>query len=133
MSTAEIIFSFVISVVASIFTHVLIVNNDKYQLTKKIAETKIVKLILFAIMYILPVGTISVMIADNNTEPTFKNIALFIIICVTLVYNLLMSHIITIYKMINQLTVKNTETLNQVDKNFNSVYSSIIELKKNGS
>jgi flagellar basal body-associated protein FliL len=133
LSTAEIIFSFVISVGASIFTHVLIVNNDKYQLTKKIAETKIVKLILFAIMYILPVGTISVMISDNNTEPTFKNIALFIIICVTLVYNLLMSHIISIYKMINQLTVKNTETLNQVDKNFNSVYSSIIELKKNGN
>lgn len=115
MSTEEIIISFAISVVASIFTHLLIVNNDKYQLVKKIAETKIVKVILFVIMYILPVGTISVMIADDKTEPTFKNIALFIIICVTFIYNILMSHIRQLYSLNMAIIEKNTSFVNSLN------------------
>jgi hypothetical protein len=115
LSTEEIIISFAISVVASIFTHLLIVNNDKYQLVKKIAETKIVKVILFVIMYILPVGTISVMIADDKTEPTFKNIALFIIICVTFIYNILMSHIRQLYSLNMAIIEKNTSFVNSLN------------------
>jgi quinol-cytochrome oxidoreductase complex cytochrome b subunit len=115
LSTEEIIISFAISVVASIFTHLLIVNNDKYQLVKKIAETKIVKVILFVIMYILPVGTISVMIADDKTEPTFKNISLFIIICVTFIYNILMSHIRQLYSLNMAIIEKNTSFVNSLN------------------
>ena len=110
-----------------------ILKNRIPNAIKTLVNIKGIKYLGFIVVYILPLGTIAWMIVDKTNEPTFKNIALFIIICVSLIFNILMNHIRDIYKMINQLTVKNTETLNQVDKNFNSVYSSIIELKKNGN
>lgn len=122
MSVQEGILSFVISVGASIFTHLLIVYNDKYQLLKKIAENKIIKIVLFILLYILPIVTITLMIAENKTEPTFRNIALLIIICVTLVYNILMSHIIRLYKMNGDLAKISSEKLTKIDQTFDKVY-----------
>ena len=133
INPAEIMIGAIVGQIVNVLWNFIAKKLEETLPIKKLKNIKAIKIFEFILAYILPLGTIIFLIIENNTEPTFKNIALFIIICVTLVYNLLMSHIISIYKMINQLTVKNTETLNQVDKNFNSVYSSIIELKKNGN
>lgn len=73
---------------------------------KALINIKAMKYLGFILLYILPLGTIVSLIVDQTTEPTFKNIALFIIICATLVFNILMSHINSIYKGLNELTSK---------------------------
>ncbi|MBG6063709.1 hypothetical protein IWX83_003527 [Flavobacterium sp. CG_9.1] len=76
---------------------------------KKLKNIKLIKTLEFSLAYILPLGTIIFLIIENKTEPTFKNIALFIIICVSLIFNILMSHIRAIYKMFTELTTKSSD------------------------
>lgn len=103
----------------------------KYTETRPIQKLiKAVNALWFILAYILPLGIIVFLILEDKAEPTFKNIALFTIICVTLVYNILMSHIISIYKMFIESTKKHTEILNQTGENFDAVYKEIIKLKK---
>ena len=96
---------------------------------KKLKKIKLIKTLGFILTYILPVGTIVWMIADSKTEPTFKNIGLFIIICVTLIYNLLMSHIINLYKINRKLAKINSEKLTMIDSYAGRVNSAINELQ----
>ena len=81
-------------------------------------------------MYILPLGTIASMIIDKTNEPTFKNIALLILISVTLVYNILMNSIITIYKMISEILEINSKNFSKIDSYAGRVNSAIKELKE---
>ena len=103
----------------------------EYEPIKKLKNVKVINLLWFVLVYISPIVTIVFSIIQNNTEPTFKNIALFIIICVTLVYNLLMSHVITIYKMIKQLAESSSDKLNQIDRNFGVINKNIEFLNDN--
>ena len=80
-------------------------------LTKKIPNAIIrlrkikgIKYLELMFLYALPLGTIIWMIVDNTNELTFRNIGLFIIICISLIFNILMNHIIRIYNMISKLT-----------------------------
>jgi|LakMenEpi03Aug12_release.lakeMendotaPanAssembly.Ray.scaffolds.fasta_scaffold29824_6 hypothetical protein len=92
---------------------------------KKLKNIKIINALWFVLVYVSPILTIVFSIIQNNTETTFKNIALFTIICVTLVYNLLMSHVITIYKMIKQLTESSSDKMSQIDSNFGAINKNI--------
>lgn len=73
---------------------------------KRLGNIKAIKYLEFILLYALPLGTIVWMIVDSTNEPTFKYIALFIIICITFIFNILMNHIISIYRMIRKLTDK---------------------------
>ena len=75
---------------------------------KKLKNIKAIKIFEFILAYISPLGTIIFLIIENKDEPTFKNIALFIIICVSLIFNVLMSHIRNIYRMFTELTSKSS-------------------------
>ena len=96
---------------------------------KKLKKIKAIKILWLILAYILPLGTIAFLIIVKNTEPTFKNIALFIIICISMVYNILMSHVINLYKMNTRLTKISSDKLTKIDKTFNKVYSHIEKTK----
>ena len=96
---------------------------------KILMNINIIKFLGFILLYALPLGTIILMIVDKTNEPTFKNIALFIIICFSLIFNILMNKIIGIYKMISQLTKMNSEKLTLIDNEFGVVYKIIQDLK----
>lgn len=130
INTPEIMISTIFGLIAGEIWSII---KRKYSESKPILKLKNVKLIntfWFILSYVFPLVTIIYLLLINQPEPTFKNIALFVIICSMLVYNVLMSHVITIYKMIVQSTKKNTQSLNQTQEFFDSVYKEIIELKK---
>ena len=97
---------------------------------KILMNINIIKYLGFILLYALPLGTIILMIVDKTNEPTFKNIGLFIIICVNLVYNALMNHIISIYKMIQQLLEMNSEKFSEIDSYAGRVNSVLNNLKE---
>jgi len=97
----------------------------------KLKKIKGVKYFRFILLYALPLGIIVLMIVDNTNEVIFKNVALFIIICVTLIFNILMSYINSIFRGFTQIIKKNNEITKQYEKNFEAIYSAVIELKKN--
>jgi hypothetical protein len=80
-----------------------ILKNKIPNVIKTLVNIKGIKYLGFIVVYILPLGTIAWMIVDKTNEPTFKNIALFIIICISLIFNILMSHVRAIYKMFGEL------------------------------
>ena len=111
-------------------SRVWIIRNKVPNVVKKLANIKGIKYLGFIVMYILPLGTIASMIIDKTNEPTFKNIALLILISVTLVYNILMNSIITIYKMISEILEINSKNFSKIDSYAGRVNSAIKELKE---
>ena len=107
-----------------------ILRNKVPNVVKKLANIKGIKYLGFIVMYILPLGTIASMIIDKTNEPTFKNIALLILISVTLVYNILMNSIITIYNMISEILEINSKNFSKIDSYAGRVNSAIKELKE---
>lgn len=107
-----------------------IIRNKVPNVVKKLANIKGIKYLGFIVMYILPLGTIASVIIDKTNEPTFKNIALLILISVTLVYNILMNSIITIYKMISEILEINSKNFSKIDSYAGRVNSAIKELKE---
>ena len=107
-----------------------ILRNKVPNVVKKLANIKGIKYLGFIVMYILPLGTIASVIIDKTNEPTFKNIALLILISVTLVYNILMNSIITIYKMISEILEINSKNFSKIDSYAGRVNSAIKELKE---
>ena len=76
---------------------------------KKLKEIKAIKWFWFILVYVIPLSTILFLIFENKTVLSFQNIALFIIICVSFIFNILMSHIRNIYEMTVVLTSKSSE------------------------
>lgn len=93
-------------------------------------NTKIIKYLGLILLYALPLGTIVWMIVDKTNQPTFKNIALFIIICVSLIFNILISHIRAIYKFMDEMLKINSKNFAQIDSYAGRVNSAINELKE---
>ena len=89
---------------------------------KILMNINIIKYLGFILLYALPLGTIILMIVDKTNEPTFKNIALFIIICVSLIFNILMNHIRAIYKMFGELTSKSSDNDDVHKKAINIIF-----------
>ena len=77
------------------------------------------------LLYALPLGTIGVMIIDQTIEPTFKNIALFIVVVATLIFNILIGHIRTLYKLNTDLIKANSKKMTNIDQTFTKVYEHI--------
>ena len=96
---------------------------------KILMNIKIIKYLGFILRYALPLGTITLMIADKTNQPTFKNIALFIIICVSLIFNILMSYIGDIHKMIIDILAINSKNFSEIDQYAGRVNSVLTELK----
>ena len=92
---------------------------------KMLMNINIIKYLGFILLYALPLGTIILMIVDKTNEPTFKNIALFIIICISLIFNILMSHIRAIYRMFTELTSKSSDNDNVQKKAINIIFEAI--------
>lgn len=107
-----------------------ILKNKIPKVVKRLANIKGIKYLGFILLYILPLGTIASMIIDKTNEPTFKNIGLLILICVTLVYNILMNSIISIYKMIGEILEINSKTFSEIDSYAGRVNSALNELKE---
>jgi hypothetical protein len=133
MTKEIIIITVIINLFSALIFHLAVKYNDKYDPIKKLLKTKIIKIIGFILLYLLPIGSIIFMLLDKTIEPTFKNIGLFIIICVTFVYNILMSHIISIYKMIVQLTNISSDKLTKIDATFEKVYNHIEKTKRDNN
>ncbi len=95
----------IVSIIVTSFARaVSILKKNIPKGIKKLRKIKSIKYLGFILLYALPLGTIGIMIVDQTTEPTFKNIALLIILCTTFVFNILISHINSIYKQIRELT-----------------------------
>ena len=92
---------------------------------KRLSSITAIKYLGFILLYAFPLGTIIWIIVDKTNEPTFKNITLFIIICVTLVFNILMSHINSIYDMIYELTSKTSDNDLVHKKAINTIFEKI--------
>ena len=102
-----------------------ILKNRIPNAIKTLVNIKGIKYLGFIVVYILPLGTIVWMIVDKTNEPTFKNIALFIIICVSLIFNILMNHIRFIYKMFTELTSKSSDNDDVHKKAINIIFEYI--------
>ena len=102
-----------------------ILKNRIPNAIKTLVNIKGIKYLGFIVVYILPLGTIVWMIVDKTNEPTFKNIALFIIICVSLIFNILMNHIRDIYKMFTELTSKSSDNDDVHKKAINIIFEYI--------
>jgi len=92
---------------------------------KKLKNIKIINALWIILAYILPLGTIIYLIIENKSEPTFRNIALFTIICVSLIFNILMSHIRAIYRMFTELTSKSSDNFLVYKKAINIIFEAI--------
>lgn len=107
-----------------------ILRNKIPNVVKMLVNIKGIKYLGFIVVYILPLGTIASMIIDKTNEPTFKNIGLLILISVTLVYNILMNSIISIYKMMGEILEINSKNFSEIDSYAGRVNSAINELKE---
>jgi len=107
-----------------------ILRNKIPKAVKTLTNIKGIKYLGFIVVYILPLGTIAWMIVDTTNQTTFKNIALFILICVSLIFNILMEHIISIYKMISEILEINSKNFSEIDSYAGRVNSAINELKE---
>ncbi|EAP87163.1 MULTISPECIES: hypothetical protein [Flavobacteriaceae] len=133
INPSEIMISAIVGVVVAELWNFIKRKYEETRPIKKLKKIKAIKVLWFILSYILPLGTIVFLIIDKNTEPTFKNISLFIIICISLVYNLLMSHIINLYKMNTKLTNISSEKLTKIDQTFDKVYHHIEKTKSDNN
>ncbi|UGS24476.1 hypothetical protein [Flavobacterium channae] len=133
INPSEIMISAIVGVVVAELWNFIKRKYAETRPIKKLKKIKAIKVLWFILAYILPLGSIAFLIIDKNTEPTFKNIALFIIICISLVYNLLMSHIINLYKMNTKLTNISSEKLTKIDQTFDKVYYHIEKTKSDNN
>ena len=125
INPAEIMIGAIVGQIVNVLWNFIAKKLEETLPIKKLKNIKAIKIFEFILAYILPFGTIIFLIIENNTEPTFKNIALFIIICVSLIFNILMSHIRAIYKMFGELTSKSSDNDNVHKKAINIIVEHI--------
>jgi hypothetical protein len=130
LSIGTIISSIVLSVIASAIHIRLEAWAERYQPIKKLKNIKAIKYLFFILLYALPLGTIAYMMVDTSLVPNFKNVSLFIVICVLFVYNIIMRSINSIYEMIILGANKQNETNRFLDKEFENIYNEINGIKK---
>ena len=125
INPAEIMIGAIVGQIVNVLWNFIAKKLEETLPIKKLKNIKAIKIFEFILAYILPLGTIIFLIIENNTEPTFKNIALFIIICVSLVFNILMNHIRAIYKMFGELTSKSSDNDDVHKKAINIIFEYI--------
>jgi hypothetical protein len=122
INPAEIMIGAIVGQIVNVLWNIIAKKLEETLPIKKLKNIKAIKIFEFILAYILPLGTIIFLIIENNTEPTFKNIALFIIICVSLIFNILMSHIRAIYNMFSELTSISSDNDNVHKKAINRIF-----------
>ena len=125
INPAEIMIGAIVGQIVNVLWNFIAKKLEETLPIKKLKNIKAIKIFEFILAYILPFGTIIFLIIENNTEPTFKNIALFIIICVSLIFNILMNHIRDIYKMFTELTSKSSDNDDVHKKAINIIFEYI--------
>lgn len=125
INPAEIMIGAIVGQIVNVLWNFIAKKLEETLPIKKLKNIKAIKIFEFILAYILPLGTIIFLIIENNTEPTFKNIALFIIICVSLIFNILMNHIRDIYKMFTELTSKSSDNDDVHKKAINIIFEYI--------
>ena len=125
INPAEIMIGAIVGQIVNVLWNFIAKKLEETLPIKKLKNIKAIKIFEFILAYILPLGTIIFLIIENNTEPTFKNIALFIIICVSLIFNILMSHIRANYKMFSELTSKSSDNDDVHKKAINIIFEHI--------
>ena len=125
INPAEIMIGAIVGQIVNVLWNFIAKKLEETLPIKKLKNIKAIKIFEFILAYILPLGTIIFLIIENNTEPTFKNIALFIIICVSLIFNILMSHIRANYKMFSELTSKSSDNDDVHKKAINIIFEYI--------
>lgn len=109
VNSGEIMYGAIASVVVGEIWGFIKKKYAKTEEIKKLKEIKAIKWFWFILVYVIPLSTILFLIFENKTVLSFQNIALFIIICVSFIFNILMSHIRNIYEMTVVLTSKSSE------------------------
>ena len=122
INPAEIMIGAIVGQIVNVLWNFIAKKLEETLPIKKLKNIKAIKIFEFILAYILPLGTIIFLIIENNTEPTFKNIALFIIICVSLIFNILMSHIRANYNMFSELTSISSDNDNVHKKAINRIF-----------
>ena len=122
INPAEIMIGAIVGQIVNVLWNFIAKKLEETLPIKKLKNIKAIKIFEFILAYILPFGTIIFLIIENNTEPTFKNIALFMIICVSLIFNILMSHIRAIYNMFSELTSISSDNDNVHKKAINRIF-----------
>lgn len=125
INPAEIMIGAIAGQIVNIIWNFTVKKLAETEPIKKLKNIKLIKTLEFSLAYILPLGTIIFLMIENKTEPTFKNIALFIIICISLIFNILMSHIRAIYRMFTELTSKSSDNDNVQKKAINIIFEAI--------
>ena len=125
INPAEIMIGAIVGQIVNVLWNFIAKKLEETLPIKKLKNIKAIKIFEFILAYILPLGTIIFLIIENNTEPTFKNIALFIIICVSLIFNILMNQIRAIYKMFGELTSKSSDNDDVHKKAINIIFEHI--------
>jgi hypothetical protein len=129
INPAEIMIGAIAGQIVNVLWNFIAKKLAETQPIRKLKNIKLIKALEFTLAYILPLGTIVFLIIENKSEPTFRNIALFIIICVTLVYNILMNSIISIYELIHQIIETNSKKFSDIDSYAGRVNSVIKEIR----
>ena len=125
INATEIMIGAIASVIVGEIWNVIKIKYSQTQPIKKLKNIKAINGLWFFLVYILPLSTIVFLVFGSRVEPNFQNIALFIIICVSLIFNILMSHIRTIYKMISELTSKSFDNDSVHQKAINIIFEHI--------
>ena len=125
INAAEIMIGAIVGQIVNVIWNFTSKKLAETQPMKKLKNIKLINAFEFILAYILPLGTIVFLIIENKAEPTFKNIALFIIICVSLIFNILMNHIRDIYKMFTELTSKSSDNDDVHKKAINIIFEYI--------
>ena len=113
------------SVIVGEIWNIIKIKYSQTQPIKKLKNIKAINGLWFFLVYILPLSTIVFLVFGSRVEANFQNITLFIIICVSLIFNIVMSHIRTIYKMISELTSKSSDNDSVHQKAINIIFEHI--------
>lgn len=129
MTTKDIIISGIISVISCGIYDLIKFYFIKFKVKSIFFNSQITRVLRFVIGYVVPITSMVLLLTDK-TEPNFFNIGSFIIIAIFITYNILMSHIIKIYKMIIELTQISSKKTSEIDSTFTKVYNQITQLKR---
>lgn len=129
MTTNDIIISGIISVLSCAIYDLIKFYFIKLKVKSIFFNSQITRVLRFVIGYVVPISSIVLLLTDK-TEPNFFNIGSFITIAIFITYNILMSHIIKIYKMIIELTQISSKKTFEIDSTFTTVYNQITQLKR---
>lgn len=100
---------------------------------EKLKNKSIVKVIGFIFSYLIPLSIIVYVFIDNSLEINFRNILFFILLCFTLLLNIIfdviMPQIIKLFMLMIQKSKSDSEKLKMIDECFSKVYEHIESIK----